>query len=89
MKVRVMFLHRAGELVPQDKRNIELKLPDGATLRDLIYMIKDNISRRIGEGILSKRLILNIVVNGIAISNLEHKLSDGDVVMFMTPEMGG
>ncbi|WFO75753.1 MoaD/ThiS family protein [Desulfurococcaceae archaeon MEX13E-LK6-19] len=89
MKVKVVFLHRAADLVPPDKRNVELELPDNATLKDLLNVIKEKVSKRIGEGVLKKRLIFNIVVNGLSVASLDHRLSDGDVVMFMTPEMGG
>ncbi len=89
MKVKVVFLHRAADLVPSDRRIIELELPNNATLKDLLNIIKEKVSKRISEGILEKRLIFNIVVDGLSIVSLDYRLSNGDIVMFMTPEMGG
>lgn len=89
MRVRVLFLHRAGDLVPPDKRAVELELRDNATLKDLLYAIRDKVSKRIGEGILEKRLIFNIVVNGLSVIDLNYKLPKDATVMIMTPEMGG
>lgn len=89
MKVRVMFLARAGDIVGPSKRVVELELPDNATLRDLIQAIKEKVSKRLGEGVLSGRLIFTISVNGVEVADLNYKLSDGDHVVFTTPEMGG
>jgi len=89
LKVRVMFLARAGDIVGPGKRVVELELPDNATLRDLIQAIKEKVSKRLGEGVLSGRLIFTISVNGVEVADLNYKLSDGDHVVFTTPEMGG
>ncbi|RLG85627.1 MAG: molybdopterin converting factor [Thermoprotei archaeon] len=89
IKVRVVFLHRAGMLVPPDKRVVLLELPEGSTLKDLLKVISDKVSKRLGEGVLEGRLVLNILVNGVATVNLKHELKDGDVIHFLTPEMGG
>ncbi len=89
MKIRVMFLARAGDIVGPGKRVVELELPDNATLRDLLVAIKDKVSKRLGEGVLSGRLIFTISVNGVEVADLNHRLNDGDHIVFTTPEMGG
>jgi len=52
VKVKVIFLHRAADLVPPNKKIVELELDDNSTLKDLLNIIKERVSRRIGEGIL-------------------------------------
>ncbi len=89
MKVKVIFLHRAADLVSPNKKIVELELDDNSTLKDLLNVIKERVSRRIGEGILEGRLALNIVINDNPTVDLNSRLSDGDVVRFMTPEMEG
>jgi len=49
IRVTVLFLHRAGELVGDKHRIIKLELPDNATLKDLVITIRDKIDRRVGE----------------------------------------
>lgn len=88
MKVYVTFLGRASDLVEGGKV-YEVELSDGSTLADLLKVIKDKISRRVGEGILEGRLFLYISVNGVGVFSLNHVLKDGDNVTFITPEMGG
>jgi len=89
IRVSVKFLHRAGDLVPEDKRLITAELPEGSTLKVLLEYIRNNVSRRLALGILVKRLIFTILVNGVPAGRLEQKLKDGDSVVFLTPEMGG
>lgn len=89
MRVRVTFLARAGDIVGPGKRVVELELPENATLRDLLTAIKEKVSRRLGDGVLSGRLIFTISVNGVEVADLNHRLSDGDHIVFTTPEMGG
>lgn len=89
MRVRVMFLARAGDIVGPGRRVVELDLPNNATLRDLLIAIRDKVSKRLGDGVLSGRLIFTISVNGVEVADLGHELSDGDHVVFTTPEMGG
>ncbi len=88
MKVHVTFLGRASDLV-EGRRVYEVELSEGSTLADLLRVIRDKISRRVGEGILEGRLFLYISVNGVGVSSLNHVLKDGDSVTFLTPEMGG
>ncbi|MEM0085837.1 MAG: MoaD/ThiS family protein [Zestosphaera sp.] len=88
MRVRVTFLGRASDLV-EGRRVYEVELSEGSTLADLLKIIRDKISRRVGEGILEGRLFLYISVNGVGVLNLNHVLRDGDSVTFLTPEMGG
>lgn len=89
IKVTVLFLHRAGELIGDKYRIIKLDLPDNATLKDLVVTIRDRINRRVGEGILHGRLWFNIIVDGISVSHLNYPLKNGSRVVFLTPEMGG
>jgi len=89
IKVTVLFLHRAGELVGDKHRITKLVLPGNATLKDLVITIRDKINRRIGEGILSGRLWFNIIVDGVSVSHLNYLLKDGSRVVFLAPEMGG
>lgn len=88
MRVRVTFLGRSSDLV-EGKRVYEVELSEGSTLADLLKIIRDRISRRVGEGILEGRLFLYISVNGVGVLNLNYVLKDGDSVTFLTPEMGG
>ena len=85
----VVFLARAGDIVGPDNRIVSLNLPEEATLGDLFRVIKENVSRRLGEGVLSGRLIFRIWVDGVETFNLSHKLRDGSRVIVTTPEMGG
>ena len=89
IKVIVLFLHRAGELVGDKHRITKLELPDNATLKHLVFIIRDKISRRVGEGILSGRLWFNIIVDGVSVSHLNYPLKNGSRIVFLTPEMGG
>ncbi len=89
MKVTLVLLARAGDLVGKNKRVHIIDLPDESTLYDLVIFIKENISRRLGEGILSGRLIFAIYVNGTQVLSLDTSLRDGDRVVITTPEMGG
>ncbi|MGC8975767.1 MAG: MoaD/ThiS family protein [Thermoprotei archaeon] len=88
MKVYVAFLGRASDLV-EGRKVYEVELDEGSTLADLLKIIKDKISRRVGEGVLEGRLFLYISVNGVGVFSLSHVLKDGDSVAFLTPEMGG
>ncbi len=45
IRVKVLFLHRAGELVSDEHRITVLELPDNATLKDLVLTIRDRFSR--------------------------------------------
>ncbi len=89
MKIKVRFLQRAGELVPNDKKVITVELHENSTLKNLLEYIRDKISRRLGEGIIEKRLILTILVNSRVVGNLNYELEGGDSVVFLSPEMGG
>jgi molybdopterin converting factor small subunit len=84
-----MFLARAGDIVGPNKRVVEIELPEGATLKDLIDSIREKVSKRIGEGILNGRLIFTVIVNGVEVIDLNYELRDGDHVIFTAPEMGG
>ncbi|MEM2021658.1 MAG: MoaD/ThiS family protein [Zestosphaera sp.] len=88
MKITVTFLGRASELIEGEKI-VEIELSKGATLTDLLKVVRDRVSRRVGEGVLESRLLLYISVNGVGVSSLNHVLRDGDSVVFLTPEMGG
>ncbi len=89
MKVTLVLLARAGDLVGKNRRVHVIDLPEEATLYDLVLFIKESISRRLGEGILSGRLIFAIYVNGTQVLSLDTRLRDGDRVVVTTPEMGG
>ena len=89
MKVTLVLLARAGDLVGGKRRVHVIDLREGATLHDLVLFIRDSISRRLGEGILSGRLIFAIYVNGTQVLSLNTCLRDGDRVVMTTPEMGG
>ncbi len=89
IRVKVVFLHRAGDLVGDRNRVKVLELKDNATLRDLIIAIRDKISKRAGEGILSGRLWFNIIVDGKAVASFNMKLRNGSRVVFLTPAIGG
>ena len=89
MKVTVVFLARAGDIVDPSKRVVELELPEGSTLRDLFHEISRSVSRRLGDGVLSGHLIFKIWVDGVETANFMMMLRDGSRVMISTPEMGG
>ena len=89
ISVTVLFLHRAGDLVGDRYRITKIELPDNATLKDLVIIIRDKINKRIGEGILAGRLWFNIIVDGVSVSHLNYPLKNGSRVVFLTPEMGG
>ncbi len=89
LKVTVVFLHRSGEIVGENKRVLLIDLNDEATLKDLIQYIRNNVSKRLGEGLLTSKLILSILVNGVPVSDWNYKLTDNSRIIFLTPEMGG
>ncbi len=89
MKVTLVLLARAGDLVGGKRKVHVIDLREGATLHDLVLFIRDSISRRLGEGILSGRLIFAIYVNGTQVLSLNTRLRDGDRVVVTTSEMGG
>ncbi len=89
MKVTLVLLARAGDLVGGKRRVHVIDLREGATLHDLVLFVRDSISRRLGEGILSGRLIFAIYVNGTQVLSLNTRLREGDRVVVTTPEMGG
>lgn len=43
IKVKVLFLHKAGELVGEEHRIIVLELSDNAIFKDLVLSIRDRI----------------------------------------------
>ncbi len=87
IRVKTVFLARAGDIV--GKHVHEFTLPEGSTLKDLIKEIGEKLSKRFYEGVVNGRLIFSIFVNGKPVDELNYKLSDGDRVVFTTPEMGG
>ncbi len=87
MRVTVVFLHRAGDIA--GRYMARLDLPENATLRDLLYAIREKVSRRLADGVLNGRLFFNILVDGVPARGLDTRLSDGSRVVFLTPEMGG
>ena len=89
IKVTLTLLGRAGDLAGRSRKVYVINLPDEATLRDLLLVVRERISRRLGEGILCKRLVLAIYVNNTQVSSLNTSLKDGDRVIITTPEMGG
>ena len=75
----------AENLPASGVRRVKLfEVAENSTIKDLLEHIRDYISRRIGEGLMEKRLILTVLVNGEAIVNLDHVLKDGDTVTFMS-----
>ncbi|MCS7128075.1 MAG: hypothetical protein N3E36_02710 [Sulfolobales archaeon] len=89
MKVTVVFLHRSGEIVGENKRVLSIDLDNEATLKDLVIYIRDNVNKRLGEGLLSSRIVLSILVNGVPVIDWNYKLADNSRIVFLTPEMGG
>lgn len=89
MRVTITFLGRASDLISGSSRVLVAELPDGSTLRNLFEVVKEGVSKRIGEGVLEGRLFLYISVNDVGVSTLNHVLRDGDRVTITTPEMGG
>ena len=83
----VVFLHRAGDIAGRYMARLEL--PENATLYDLLLAIRDNVSRRLAEGVLNGRLFFNILVDGKPARGFNARLRDGSRVVFLTPEMGG
>jgi len=80
----------AENLPASGVRRVKLfEVAENSTIKDLLEHIRDYISRRIGEGLMEKRLILTVLVNGEAIINLDHVLKDGDTVTYMSSGMPG
>ena len=83
MKVYVKYLAAVSDYTGVDEEVIELG--DGATLNDLLSLIRDrhpNIRR------IEERFPLLILVNGVN-SRLDLKLRDGDRVALLPPVSGG
>jgi len=88
MRVKVIFLHKAAEIVPKGMRVIDIELGEGATLADLLEFIKNNVSRKLASGVLERRLAISIIVNDVPVANLNYRLRNGDTVRFQTPTSG-
>ncbi len=89
MKVTITFLGRASDLVDKGSRVLVIEVPEGSTLKELFEIVKERISKRIGEGILEGRLFFYISVNDVGVNTLNYVLKDGDRITITTPEMGG
>jgi molybdopterin synthase sulfur carrier subunit len=87
LKVTVVFLGRASDLVGVNI--VELELPEGSKLRDLVKTIGEKINPIIADRYFKGHYISIIHINGVATNDLERELRDGDRITFITPEMGG
>ncbi|AEH24139.1 ubiquitin-like small modifier protein 1 [Pyrococcus yayanosii] len=89
MKVRVRYFARFRDLAGVGEEDVEL--PEGATVRDLIELIKDRHPRFkdevFGEG-HDEDADVNISVNGRYV-DWDQELHDGDVVGIFPPVSGG
>ncbi len=87
MRIQVVFLGRAAEIVK--KHVVKLELKEGLTLEDLIKVIGEKISRRFYRRYVEGHYVFIPLVNNVPINNPKYVLRDGDRVVFITPEMGG
>ncbi|MET1160454.1 MAG: MoaD/ThiS family protein [Thermoprotei archaeon] len=87
VKIKAVFLGRASEIV--GKYTVELEFEKEPTLLELIKAIGDRVSKRFYERYVNGHYVYVAVVNGKPVDNPNYKLSSGDRVVFVTPEMGG
>ncbi len=87
MKVKAVFLQEFYELI--GRFEVEVELPENATVRDLIEYIDSNVKRGFKDKVLDERgqvrYPVEIAVNGRRIEflqGLETRLKDGDRVVF-------
>ena len=79
MRIQVVFLGRAAEVVKKE----------GSTLEDLIRVTGKKISRRFYRRYVEGHYVFIPLVNNVPINNPKYVLRDRDRVVFITPEMGG
>ncbi|ABW01094.1 MoaD/ThiS family protein [Caldivirga maquilingensis] len=94
MKVTVKFLALFYEMAKTLR--MELNVPDGISVRDLLKIIDEKVNPNISKTLLSDdsglREGYNILVNGRAIDyvkGLDTVLKDGDEVVLLPPIDGG
>lgn len=87
MKISVVILGRASEIAGLNY--IELVLPSGAKLKDLIQALGERTNPELASRYFKGHYVFVIYVNGVAVDNPDHEIKDGDRVMLITPEMGG
>lgn len=72
-----------------DKREIELELAPGATIKDVF--IRLGIHQHYKEDIFTEEMgrIFQVLINHQAISDYSHPLQDGDEIVMFPPMSGG
>ena len=81
MKVRVQFYAQLRDLVGM--RELELELPDGATVRDLLGQL---YAERPALGAHDKSVLIGA---GLEFVNRNYKLTPGEEIAIMPPVQGG
>jgi len=90
IKIYVVFLGRASELVKERKSIFQLEVDDNTTLDELMKIIGERIDEKIYRRYIEGHYVFIPFVNNKPVSNpREYVLRDGDRVVFITPEMGG
>lgn len=87
MKINVIILGRASDIV--GRNYIELELPSGARLRDLILKLGEKTNPSLAERYFKGHYIFVVYINGNAVDNPDYEIKEGDRVVLITPEMGG
>uniref|UniRef100_A0A7C4HET4 Molybdopterin converting factor n=1 Tax=Staphylothermus marinus TaxID=2280 RepID=A0A7C4HET4_STAMA len=87
MKITVVFLGRASELV--GKSIIEIDMPENSTLKDLLEKIGEMIDQSIYRRFVEGHYVFVTYINDKPVVNPNTVLKDNDRVVLITPEMGG
>ena len=85
MKVGVTFFHTL-----EASRNVEISLPNGFTIGDLLERLIEMYGPNFQKGIRGqdRKLFVAIMLNGVS-AGLETRLKDGDNVSIVSPIAGG
>lgn len=87
MKVGVVILGRASEIAGTNY--IELDLPKGARLRDLIRKIGEKTNPILADRYFKGHYIFVVYINGLPVDDPDFEIKEGDRITLITPEMGG
>ena len=92
MKVRVRAFANLREYLPPHRNSrgeVELDLPDQATLKDLFIAL--GLEKRLGNKIFDSEVnhIFQVLINQVAVNVFDHSLAEGDEIALFPPMAGG
>lgn len=87
VKIGVIILGRASEIAGTNY--VELDLPMGARLRDLIKALGEKTNPTLSDRYFKGHYIFVVYINGIPVDDPDIEIKEGDRITLITPEMGG